>query len=58
MAAEAAIVAAGVVMSGRMMGSRHTIPTIGALRRFSATERNEAIFVKYTRERIKELGLG
>lgn len=39
-----------------MIGPKHTIPTLGALSWFSATERNEAIFVKYTRKRMKELG--
>lgn len=42
---------------GRMIGSRHTIPTIGELSQFADTESNEAIIVQYTPERMKELGL-
>jgi uncharacterized protein len=42
---------------GQMIGSRHTIPTIGELSQFVDTESNEAIIVQYTPERMKELGL-
>ncbi len=42
---------------GRMIGSRHTIPTICELAQFADSENNEAIVCQYTPERMKELGL-
>ena len=42
---------------GRMIGSRHTIPTICELAQFADSENNEAIICQYTPERMKELGL-
>lgn len=43
---------------GRMIGSRHTIPTICELSHFADSENNEAIICQYTPKRMKELGLG
>lgn len=42
---------------GRLLGPRHTIPTVCELCQFADTEGNEAIICQYTPQRLKEMGL-
>jgi len=40
-----------------LIGSSHTIPTVGELAQFADTEGNEAIIIQYAPQRLKEMGL-
>jgi len=42
---------------GGLIGSSHTIPTVGELAQFADTEGNEAIIIQYAPQRLKEMGL-
>ncbi len=42
---------------GTIIGTKHTIPSIGSLVQFLDTEDNQAIIVQYEADRLKELGL-
>lgn len=42
---------------GRLLGPRHTIPTVCELCQFADTEGNEAIICQYAPQRLKEMGL-
>ncbi len=42
---------------GKILGPKHTIPTVGSLVQFHDTEGNQAIIIQYEPQCLEELGL-